>query len=65
MSTWIEITDENDIEIDDSDINILYSGDENGNNYIVVKKDIIVKLLKKSRKFVFINTNSCWQGFKR
>lgn len=45
MSNWIKVGID-DIEIDGDDINILYSSDYNGNNYVYVKLDDILKLIK-------------------
>ncbi len=49
MSNWIEVTDPEDIEIDGEDINILYSNDKFGNNYIHFKKQMIIDLLAKEK----------------
>ena len=47
MSNWIEVTDPEDIEIDGEDINILYETDSQGNNYIHLKKELIIDLLSE------------------
>lgn len=49
MSTWIEITDPDDVELDpETDrFNVLYSTDEFGNNYVTLPGSIIRELLKK------------------
>ena len=44
MSKWYDVPKE-DIEIDGEDINICLEGDKFGNNYCVVKKADILKLL--------------------
>ncbi len=49
MSNWIEVTDHENIEIDGEDINILYSEDKFGNNYIHFKKQMIIDLLAKEK----------------
>ena len=68
MSNWTEVTDHDDIEIDGEDINILISGDKFGNNYIVIKKDLILDLLtgqpcegcQHSRgSYCLLGTNHC------
>ena len=50
MSTWIEIKDPDDIEVDGDDVNIFYSQDNLGSNFITFKKEIIKKLLEKNEK---------------
>ena len=50
MSTWIEIKDIDDIEInptDDNELEIQYSTDYNGANYISIPVDLIVKVLRE------------------
>lgn len=49
MSTWIEITDPDDVELDPETgrINILYSTDEFGNNYVTLPGSMIMDLLKE------------------
>lgn len=49
MSTWIEITDPEDVELDPEtdEFNILYSTDEFGNNYVTLPGSMIRELLKK------------------
>jgi len=49
MSTWIEITDPDDVELDPEAgrINILYSTDEFGNNYVTLPGSMIMDLLKE------------------
>lgn len=57
MSTWIEIKDPEDIDVQymlsgvvgvDSrtDINILYSSDHAGNNYISIQLDLLLERLR-------------------
>ena len=48
MSTWIEVTDIDDVEIDGDDINILYDHSPNGNNYITVPVHLMVRVLRDS-----------------
>ena len=45
MSTWKEITDPENIELDGEDINILVSTDKDGNNYVYMKKDVFLRAL--------------------
>jgi len=68
MSNWIEVTDLKNIEIDGEDINILYSNDKFGNNYIEIKKELIMDLLtaqpcegcKHARgRHCLLSTNHC------
>ena len=49
MSTWIEITDPDDVELDPEtdQINILYSTDNFGNNYVTLSSSMIMELFKK------------------
>ena len=49
MSTWIEITDPDDVELDpETDrFNILYSTDEFGNNYVTLPGSMIRQKLQK------------------
>ena len=48
MSTWIEVTDIDDVEIDGSDVNIRYSHDRDGSNYITVPVHLMVRVLRDS-----------------
>lgn len=49
MSNWIEIKkDDIDIDYDGEELNILYSHDNIGNNYVTVKiKDILDKITER------------------
>lgn len=49
MSTWINITDAGDVELDPETncFNILYSTDNFGNNYITVPLEMILTELNK------------------
>lgn len=48
MSNWIEIKDKTDIEYDDRkrQIDVCYSTDNFGNNYITIPVDFILQLLR-------------------
>ncbi len=68
MSNWIELTDPEAFEIDEEDINILYSEDKFGNNYVHFKKELIADLLAEQSckgcehlrgRFCMLSTNHC------
>jgi hypothetical protein len=47
MSKWIEVTDKDCIDLSDdrTEINILYSADKFGSNYVTVKtEDVLLKI---------------------
>lgn len=52
MSTWIEIEDESQIEIseDGSCLEVLYSCDDSGNNYITIPIDFMLNKIKDKLK---------------
>ena len=57
MSTWIKITNEEDVELseDGETVDVLYSHDHNGNNYIEIPIEFIFNPISKAhwlkRKF--------------
>ena len=53
MSTWINIKDQEDVELDESPmteatIDVLYSSDKFGNNYISIPVSFIINVLKQN-----------------
>jgi len=51
MSTWIDITDPDDVEIDANlhEMNILYGSDDFGNNYISIPLTIVMAAIEKHK----------------
>jgi len=49
MSNWIEVTNKNLIDLSDdgTEINILYSQDNFGNNYVTIKTEDVVAKIKE------------------
>ena len=53
MSTWIDIKDQDDVDFDESPmteatIDVLYSSDKFGNNYISIPVSFIINVLKQN-----------------
>lgn len=49
MSTWIEVKPEDiNVNLEDESVDILYSTDSNGNNYITVPLEVLVAKIEKS-----------------